>query len=150
VSWFGRLGHLTRRFVASLSRRPVPATDQVWVASWLGAGELDLWRAMPVADQRHSVEVARRFARRRPSALPPEMAGALLHDVGKTGTGLGTLGRVVGTIVGPRTTRLRAYHDHEAVGAEMAAAAGADPVTVELIQGRGAAGADLRAADDSI
>ncbi len=78
------------------------------------------------------------------------MAGALLHDVGKTASGLGTLRRVVATLVGPRTDRLRRYHDHEAIGADMAARAGSDPVTVALIRGEGPGADDLQAADDSI
>ena len=76
------------------------------------------------------------------------MAGALLHDCGKVESGLGTFGRVLATVVGPRTDRFRAYHDHEAIGAALAAAAGADPVTTALIEGRGPAAADLLAADD--
>lgn len=78
------------------------------------------------------------------------MAGALLHDVGKSASSLGTFGRVVATVVGPRSMRLRRYHDHEAIGAEMAAGAGSDTVTVALIRGTGPAADDLRAADDSI
>jgi hypothetical protein len=99
-------------------------------------------------DRRHSIVVARRFVARRPAATRAEVAGALLHDCGKIESGLGTLGRVLATVVGPRTARLRTYHDHEAIGAGLAAAAGADPVTVALIAGRGPAAADLRAADD--
>ena len=78
------------------------------------------------------------------------MAGALLHDVGKVQSGLGTWGRVAATVVGPRTRRFRQYHDHEQIGANMAAQAGSDPATVALIRGDGPAAADLRAADDSI
>ncbi len=52
------------------------------------------------------------------------------------------------TVVGPRTRRFRLYHDHEALGARLAAAAGADVVTVALIEGRGPGAADLRVADD--
>ena len=76
------------------------------------------------------------------------MAGALLHDVGKVEAGLGTFARVAATVVGPRGRRFRLYHDHEAIGARLAEAAGADPVTVALIEGHGPAAADLRAADD--
>ena len=89
-------------------------------------------------DRRHSVEVARRFHAAAAGRDGAEMAGALLHDVGKVEAGLGTFGRVAATIVGPRTDRFRRYHDHEAIGAGLAAAAGADPVTVALIEGRGA------------
>ena len=141
-------GHLVRRFVTSLSPRPPDATDAAWVAGWLTRTELELWSTLSPADQRHSVEVARRFAKRRPDATAPEMAGALLHDVGKLAAGLGTLARVAATVVGPRARRFRLYHEHEAIGGRLAEAAGADPVTVALIEGQGPAAPDLRAADD--
>jgi hypothetical protein len=76
------------------------------------------------------------------------VAGALLHDCGKVEAGLGTVGRVVATVAGPRSSRFRAYHDHEAIGARLAQAAGSDPATVALIEGQGPAVADLLAADD--
>lgn len=139
--------HLARRFWGSLSRAEPAAEDVAWVHGWLLAGERDLWGRMAVADRRHSIEVARRFAARRPDATREEVAGALLHDVGKIDAGLGTFGRVAATVVGPRTERFRRYHDHEAIGARLAAAAGSAPVTVALIEGRGPAAPDLRAAD---
>jgi hypothetical protein len=140
--------HLGRRFVTSVSPRPLSASDEAWAEGWLLAGEVELWRRMSNPDRRHAVEVARRFAVRRPDATRAEMVGALLHDVGKVESGLGTFARVAATLVGPRTARFRAYHDHEAIGARLAEAAGADPVTVALIEGCGAAAPDLRAADD--
>jgi hypothetical protein len=140
--------HLGRRFVTSVSPRPPSAPDEAWAEDWLLAGEVELWRRMSNPDRRHAVEVARRFAVRRPDATRAEMAGALLHDVGKVESGLGTFARVAASLVGPRTERFRAYHDHEAIGARLAEAAGADPVTVALIEGRGAGAPDLRAADD--
>ncbi len=142
--------HLARRFFTSLSHRPPTPDDMTWARSWLADDEAALWSAMPVTDRRHSIDVARRFRERRPAAPRVEMAGALLHDVGKTASGLGTLRRVVATLVGPRTDRLRRYHDHEAIGADMAARAGSDPVTVALIRGEGPGADDLQAADDSI
>ena len=140
--------HLVRRFVGSLSRRPPSAADEGWARGWLADGELALWQQMAVADRRHAVLVARRFVDRRPAATRAEMAGALLHDIGKIDAGLGTLARVVATVVGPRTDRFRRYHDHEHIGAELLEAADSDPVTVALVRGSGDAFADLRAADD--
>jgi hypothetical protein len=91
--------------------------------------------------------VATRFLQRRPTATRAEIAGALLHDVGKIECGLGTFGRVVATIVGPRTRAFAAYHDHEAIGAELARRAGSDPSTVDLIAQRGPAFRALDASD---
>lgn len=140
--------HLVRRFVTSLSSSPPGPADDVWARRSLGESEVALWESMPSPDRRHSIEVARRFAARRPGATRAELAGALLHDVGKVSSGLGTFGRVAATVIGPRTDRFASYHDHEAIGAHMAREAGSDPVTVALIGGAGPAAADLRRADD--
>ena len=142
--------HLARRFVTSLSPRPPSADEDEWARTWLTNEEAKLWTAMPNADRRHAVEVSRRFLTRRPVATRAEMAGALLHDVGKVQSGLGPWRRAMATIVGPRSRRFRQYHDHEQIGANMAAQTGADPATVALIRGEGPAAADLQAADDSI
>lgn len=148
----GGAGHLARRFATSLSRCPPTADDEAWIATHLAAGESALWASMPVADRRHSTEVARRLVAARPGATRDEVAAALLHDVGKVRSGLGTFGRVLATVVGPRTRRFRQYHEHEAIGAELAADAGSSPLTVALVGGAGPAdaAAALQAADDSI
>ncbi|MBA3288457.1 MAG: HD domain-containing protein [Acidimicrobiia bacterium] len=147
TSRLAHVGHLARRFVGSLSRRPPTAPDVAWVDRLLSRRERALWGRMGPADRRHSIEVARRFVAIRPAATRTELAAALLHDVGKVESGLGPFGRVVATVVGARQARFRRYHDHEVIGARLAAAAGADPVTVALIEGRGPAGADLESAD---
>lgn len=143
-------GHLVRRFALSWSRRPPSGDDWLFVTSVLDPPLADLWRALTPADQRHALEVTRRFLDRRPGATRDELAGALLHDIGKLGTDLGTLGRVLATLVGRRGARFAAYHDHERIGADLVARAGGSPTTVELITGSGPAAVDLRAADDSI
>jgi hypothetical protein len=145
-----KAAHLARRFFGSLRRTPPSDDDARWAREWLTPGEQALWESMSDTDRRHSVEVTRRFAAGRPAASREEMAGALLHDVGKVQSGLGTFGRVLATVAGPRTRRFRQYREHEDIGANMAAQAHSSPATVELIRGRGPAAADLRAADDSI
>jgi hypothetical protein len=135
------------RFFTSLSSRPPDATDDEWAESNLLPGEIELWRRMSNQDRRHSVIVARRFVEARPAATRAETAGALLHDVGKLECGLGTWGRVVATLVGSRTARFRAYHDHEQIGSGLAAQAGSDPATVELIAERGPAFEILESCD---
>ncbi|MFM7685598.1 MAG: hypothetical protein ACKPDI_06700 [Actinomycetota bacterium] len=140
--------HLVRRFVGSLGSAEPSAADLELVRVHLAPGELRCWQAMPVQDRRHSVLVARRFLERRPTAERAEVAGALLHDVGKQQARLGTFMRVLATVVGPRTARFRMYHDHETLGAAMLAQAGSDPATVELVLGSGPAAAALRDADE--
>jgi len=139
--------HLARRFLTSLSRRPPPANDTAWALSQLLPAEAELWQRMSVQDRRHSILVAGRFVEFATSAERAEVAGSLLHDVGKLASGLGTFSRVLATLVGPRTDRYREYHDHERLGAEMLVAAGSPSVTIELVQGVGARAAELRRAD---
>ena len=140
--------HLARRFLTSLSHAPPPAEDAAWAVSKLLPAESELWRRMTVQDRRHSILVARRFVELVPDADEAEVAGALLHDVGKLAAGLGTFRRVLATLVGPRTARFRKYHDHERLGGEMLTAAGSLSTTTDLVQGRGPRSADLRRADD--
>ena len=139
--------HLALRFVTSLSPAPPAVTEEVWAESHLTPGEVGLWRQMSNQDRRHSAKVARRFVAARPAATRPEIAGALLHDVGKIECGLGTWGRVVASVVGARTERFRIYHDHEHIGSVLADRAGSDPATVELIDERGPAYETLKSCD---
>lgn len=131
--------HLAHRFLTSLSPRPPDVVDEVWAEDHLLAGEIGLWRQMSNQDRRHSALVAQRFVAARPGATRAEVAGALLHDVGKIECRLGTFGRVAASLVGGRTERFRLYHDHEHIGAVLAAGVGSDPSTVELIDQEGPA-----------
>jgi len=144
---FRKIWHLAARFFTSLSTKPPSAETEAWVAERLLPGEQALWDQMSNQDRRHSALVGQRFAELDPSAPRELVAGALLHDVGKIECGLGTFSRVVATLVGPRGRRYAAYHDHEEIGARMAAAAGSDPATVELIAGDGPAFETLKACD---
>ena len=139
--------HLAARFFGSLSSRPPDPVEEEWAHAQLLPGELDLWIQMSNQDRRHSAKVARRFVEARPGATRAERAGALLHDVGKIECGLGTWGRVAASIVGGRTERFRLYHDHEAIGAELAERAGSEPATVELINEQGPAYPVLKSCD---
>jgi hypothetical protein len=139
-------GHLVRRFLSSLSSRPLDPADTAWAESFLLESEAQLWRRFDPPDRRHAIAVARRFASKA-TWTRDEMAGALLHDIGKLDSGLGTAARVVATVVGPRTERFRRYHDHEQIGADMLIAAGSSSVTIELVRGRGRAAAALADAD---
>ncbi len=111
--------------------------------------EYALWSGMQGRDQRHSLEVLMRFDELLPDASRTQRAAALLHDVGKTASGLGWTMRVVATLVGPRGHRFALYHDHERIGAEMLRTV-SDPETVGLVSGHGdeAVVRLLREADD--
>jgi hypothetical protein len=141
-----KLSHLVRRFFGSLwPGAPSPAAA-VWAAERLLPGEQELWLRMSCADRRHAIAVAHRVERALGhEATRPVLAAALLHDVGKVASGLGTLGRVGATIIGfgggggqardmqrhrGITRRVGLYLRHAEIGADMLAIAGSDPLTV--------------------
>ena len=144
----GRPAHLLRRLVTSLSRREPRPGDIEGVRAVLSSAEFDLWSTMRGEDRRHSIEVLHRFDRRAAGAPREVRAGVLLHDIGKVECGLGVMGRVLATLVGPRGTRFAAYHDHERLGAALLGRAGSAGATVDLVGGRGPFVAVLREADD--
>jgi hypothetical protein len=122
-----KLLHLARRFFGSISGREPAAADEAWVAGILGPGELRLWRRMSPADRRHAIGVARAV----PLALAP---AALLHDVGKTVSGLGTFARVAATVLGWAGRdrwhgRVGDYLHHDVLGADLLREAGSSELT---------------------
>ena len=126
------LFHLVKRFTSSWSRKDVTEDELGLVRSLLTASEFNLWNQFSIADRRHSVEVAQRFAVLLPGATREQRAGVLLHDIGKIQSNLSTLMRVCATLVGPRTKRFRLYHQHEEIGITMLRHAGshADVIAV--------------------
>ena len=87
-----RTAHLARRFFGSLSLRGPGVDAELWVSEQLLPGERALWARMSRADRRHAHAVARRVERSLGhEATRPVVAAALLHDVGKTDSGLGNL-----------------------------------------------------------
>ena len=138
--------HLVRRFFGSL-RPGGPGRDaEAWVEERLLPAELALWQRMSGADRRHAVGVAERVERSLGhQATRPVIAAALLHDVGKIESGLGTYGRVVATLsakvagAGMATVwrkqrgyarRVGLYLQHDEIGGDMLELAGSDPLTV--------------------
>ena len=139
-------GHLVKRFFGSvLPRGPAPA-DASWAEEQLLPGEDELWRRLSRADRRHACAVARRVERALGAeASRPVLAAALLHDVGKIESGLGTYGRVIATLSGNVagrsyaaawsesggfTRRVGLYLRHPELGATLLELAGSDPLTV--------------------
>jgi len=111
--------HLVRRFFQSLSPRYPESSETDSLRSLMTDSEFALWASMAAADQRHSLKVVERFRLQLNDASTAEIVGVALHDVGKVRSGLGTFGRVVATVIGPRTRRFATYHDHERIGLEM-------------------------------
>jgi hypothetical protein len=134
-----KLGHLARRYVGSLSRRPPLVDDEAWAVPFLLPGEQAIWWRMSAADRRHAIAVARAVAASLDRPARPVMAAALLHDCGKVDAGLGPNGRALATVWAAVMGRTRAqrsdgrfgrYLRHTEIGASMLEHAGSDPLTV--------------------
>jgi putative nucleotidyltransferase with HDIG domain len=132
---FGTVGHLSRRFFASLWPGGPGAPSEAWARSYLRAPEQALWTRMSGPDRRHAVAVARRLGAAEQLAIP----AALLHDVGKVESGLGPLRRAAVTAVALAVGRTRAargegrmarYLGHDRLGAELLTGAGSADLTV--------------------
>ncbi len=137
--------HLIQRFFGSVCARSVVAEDEDWVAHLLTGPELELWRGLGRTDKVESVDVARRFisnpvvADAQPSNKEALVAAALLHDIGKADSQLGTSSRVLATVsgrlAGPQRSglwikrrglkgRIGSYLHHAEIGADLIRAAG--------------------------
>ena len=138
--------HLATRFFGSLRPGGPPPSDEAWATAALLPDEAALWRRMSGPDRRHAVGVARRTeAALPPPVARPVLAAALLHDVGKIASGLGPVRRALATLAGMAVShdtasgwqsrsgplgRAGRYLCHDAIGADLLAAAGSDPLTV--------------------
>jgi predicted HD phosphohydrolase len=125
--------HLAKRFVGSLSPREPSIEDTSWATRQLGVGEAQLWERMSVADRRHAIGVALDVNRQlEGTAERRVLAAALLHDVGKVDSNLGTFARAMATVVDKRTgpSRFARYRRHDEIGAALLVKAGSDPLTV--------------------
>ncbi len=135
--------HLAGRFVRSLWPLPPRRSDVAWVESVLTDAELALWSSQPTVDRRESIAVARRVAHGLAGTAhdgePVWLAAALLHDVGKRDSRLGTILRSLATIAGALggsavervwsqhrglRGRVAAYLRHPEIGADAIAVAG--------------------------
>lgn len=142
----GGAAHLVKRFFGSLVPVGPSSADQAWANEQLLDAEAEIWRKMSRVDRRHAAGVARRVERALGAeATRPVLAAALLHDCGKTVSGLGTYGRVIATIsvklAGPDiamawsetrgfTRRVGLYVEHPRLGADLLGLAGSAPLTV--------------------
>ena len=137
--------HLTKRFLGSLLPIGPSESDSQWATSHLLPGEVELWNRMSAQDRRHAAGVARRSVEALgDQANRPVIAAALLHDVGKVDSHLGTFLRVVATLSAAvagretaelwvRTTgvtrRIGLYLKHPEIGGDLLGMAGSDELT---------------------
>ena len=128
------LRHLAERAVSSMRARPLSPREESEVAALLDDRLAELFWDQPTPDQRHGIEAARAVLYELPGAREAAQA-ALLHDVGKRHARLGTLGRIVATVLAilriPTRGRLGMYLDHATLGADDLAAAGASDLVVD-------------------
>ena len=159
--------HRVGQFVAHIRARVAPSEDR-FAAGVLGSPGLELFRAMPVADRRHGLDVAERLVAAGTDD-PDVLGAALLHDAAK-GHRMRLWHRVTGVLLeslAPSLLRRLAdpepgswrhpfhlYLHHEPMSAELALAAGCSPRLASFIEGT-ADGADalfqraLKVADDA-
>ena len=133
-----------RQFRTHLRARVAPEERTV-LATWLTPAQLELFDSMHIADRRHGLDVVASLRVEGVTETDALLAG-LLHDAGKGDTGLwprvayalaSNYGRWIATVargipgMGAPIERLRT---HAATSAQLAAAAGCPPRTVELIR----------------
>lgn len=142
----GGAAHLVKRFFGSLVPVGLSRVDAAWAEEHLLLAEVDIWTKMSRPDRRHAVGVAHRVERALGAeATRPVLAAALLHDCGKTVSGLGTYSRVIATVSAKVagheqamawsetqgfTRRVGLYLEHPRLGADLLGLAGSAPLTV--------------------
>lgn len=138
-----RVLHLAHGFARSLDPLPPRRGDVAWVERVLQPGELAVWRAQQRVDRRESIRVARRTQRLLAGTARAGddvwSAAALLHDVGKQDSRLGTIARVLATLAaqiggveavaawshkGGLRRRAALYVRHPQIGADLVRMAG--------------------------
>lgn len=140
--------HRVAQFVAHIRARVTP-DQEAFASRLLPAGATRLFAAMPIADRRHGLEVARRLL--TAGFDDPELlSAALLHDAGK-GHRMRLWHRVAAVLIEAVAPRMLArlassdpasggypfhlYLEHAPISADAALAAGCSPRTAGFIRG---------------
>ncbi len=111
--------HLAKRALTSFRNHSLSDQELALASAVLLPDEHLLWLRMQPRDQRHSLEVLHRFDALFVHGSRDERAAALLHDVGKCTSELSWGGRILATVVGPRTKTFGTYLNHEASGLDL-------------------------------
>lgn len=125
--------HLIRRFFGFVLAEPLTPGEQQQVRDTLGPDLARLFFAQRFEDQRHAFAVYERVGYSADLAQ-----AALLHDIGKTDSNLGALGRSLATVWGhlgrPTSGRWQSYLAHGSRGARMLENAEADSLAIGFAQ----------------
>lgn len=148
-----RVFYRVRQFFRAVSAyvSPLKAEERREVHAYLPPAARTLFDSMPHNDQRHSFQVLRTL-RGAGQNHPALMQAALLHDAAKSTGGVTLLHRVAVVLIkvarprwlarwaerpAPRREDLRypfwTHANHPRLGAELAAAAGCEPLAIVLI-----------------
>ena len=148
MGYFGSTNHLVKRFLYSLRRFGKSDEGQLTLFALLNEKERQLFDHQSEIDQKHSLRSVMRLVEiEGPDAHPDLVVAAALHDVGKTQSQLGVLGRVVATCAsaicglgrvhnwghkarGTMLHRISVYVTHPEIGARMLEEAGSSKLTV--------------------
>ena len=158
--WLAKVRQTKRHVLARVS-----GAERDDTATWLSPAQLAIFDGMHVADRRHGLDVVAALRAGGETEVEVLLAG-LLHDAGKGETGmvpriLHALGQAritwpalaLGWWPGMRAALVR-LRDHAETSAQLAAAAGCSPRTVDLIRWQDEprdpeAGERLRLADEA-
>lgn len=163
AAWLRRVRYRVQQFSAAVQARVTPA-EVAALRHVLPPPALTLFRQMPVADQRHSLDV---YAGLRHAGCddPDLLAAALLHDVAKAGhiriwhrvalvllKSLAPGRRILAQLAQPAPVHSLRYPfyvsvHHPALGAHQALAAGCSPQTAWLIAHHQTSLADVHGAE---
>lgn len=121
--------HLVRRFFGFLTAVPLSPGEQQQVRDLLRPALARLFFAQRHEDQRHAFNVQQSVA-----GTDAIAEAALLHDVGKTHSGLGAFSRSLATLLNgiglPTRGRWKIYLDHGNIGADMLTEANATELAI--------------------
>ncbi len=130
------IGHLARRFLGFVTARPLGPAEQQVIAGILDVDERKLFYAQVAADQRHAYDTMTRTGLGSERRGDLVLRAALLHDVGKTASRIGAVGRSLATVLDtfhlPLWSGAATYRNHGPIGAELLARIGCDPLIVDF------------------
>jgi hypothetical protein len=138
--WAGKIRQARRHLGAKVS-----AEERMALEAWLTPGQLRVFDGMHVSDRRHGLDVVA-WLRADGISDPEVLVAGLIHDAGKGDAGFvarvlyalsqayGSWIRGASMALRPLASSMARLKAHAELSADLAAAAGCSPRTVELIR----------------